>query len=750
VAVALTPIHYGETLVGTTNSRTLTIENVGSADLHATASLAGGEAGEFAIAAAPFTVAPGATQTIEVRFVPTSGGSKATTLRLTSDDADEATIDVSVNGIGMMPADIDPAPLAHDFGEVILGSTAPRTFTVRNLGDVNLQVTLAGLTDGDAGEFAVVGGHAPFTVTPGAVHNLDVRFAPVSAGPKTTRLRFTSDDQDESVVDVVLTGTATTAPELEVVTPTQNYGVVWVGADASRTFVIRNVGSADLQVVTSSVSGNEAAEFAIMQGAAPFTLAPGATHNLDVRFAPAAVGTRTATVRLTSNDQDEGAVDLVVAGTGIMPPDIDAAPTEHDYGEVIVGMTKLRTVAIRNLGGANLQVTAANVFGGNAGEFAIAQGNAPFTVVAGATHNLEIRLTPTSEGPKTTTLRLTSDDPDEGTVDVHLNGTGTLLFPDIATVPESHNYGSRAVGTAVTQGFVVSNTGTKNLVVGMSSLSGPDAESFTIMTGSAGLTIAPGATRLIEIRFSPITAGPKTATLTIPSDDPDENPVLIPLEGTTPPTFMEAGEGGSTNASTVTTDTSFTGVSGDLYLAAVSTKPYRQVSTMTGMGLNWTRVATQCAGRSQTGIELWWAQGTASSGQVTATLVSVPNNAVIAVARYGGVALTNPLMPLVSGNTNGINGGCVTATDTASYSFNVLPTQGNSLVVGGVAVRNKTHNSGSGYTTRLESSHGTAGNMAGIALVDRVVPTATVLPLNGSLNGAVDWAVVGVELRSAP
>ena len=94
VAVVLTPIHYGDTLVGTTNSRTFTVDNVGSADLHATASLVGGEAGEFAVAAASFTVAPGATHTIDVTFVPTSGGSKATTLRLTSDDADEATIDV--------------------------------------------------------------------------------------------------------------------------------------------------------------------------------------------------------------------------------------------------------------------------------------------------------------------------------------------------------------------------------------------------------------------------------------------------------------------------------------------------------------------------------------------------------------------------------------------------------------------------------------------------------------------------------
>jgi hypothetical protein len=38
-------------------------------------------------------------------------------------------------------------------------------------------------------------------------------------------------------------------------------------------------------------------------------------------------------------------------------------------------------------------------------------------------------------------------------------------------------------------------------------------------------------------------------------------------------------------------------------------------------------------------------------------------------------------------------------------------------------------------------------NMVSIALVDRAVATPTTLPLNGTLSGAVDWAVVGVQLR---
>jgi hypothetical protein len=750
IDAVLTPLHYGETLVGATSSRTFAIQNVGSVDLHATASLIGGQAAEFAVTQASITVPPGATDTLDITFVPTSGGPKATTLRLTSDDADEATIEVGLSGVGMMPADIDLAPSTHDFGEVSLGATASQLFRIRNLGDLNLQVNAVGLVEGDRDEFAIAQGNMPFTVPPGASHDLDVRFMPVSPGPKSTRLRFISDDQDESLVDVNLSGTATTAPEIDVMPATQNFGVVWLGADSSRTFIVRNVGSANLEVMDTSLNGSDAGEFAIAQGGAPFTLAPGVTHNLDVLFAPASAGIRTAIVRLTSNDQDEATTDLAVGGTGIMPPDIEVTPTEHNFGEVVVGLSRSRMFAITNSGGADLQVTATSFGGGDASEFAVGQGAAPFTVASGATHNLEIRLAPTSEGLKTTTLRITTDDPDEGAVDVPLNGTATSLVPDIAVQPDGHDYGSLAVGMAVAHTFVVNNTGTKDLVVSALTLSGPDAEAFTVVNGQPGFTVTPGAFRLIEVRFSPATAGPKNVVLTVRSDDPDESDLPISLQGTTPPTFMEAAEGGSASADTVTTDTSLTGVPGNLYLAAVSTKPYRQVSTVTGLGVTWTRVALQCAGRSQTGVEIWWAQGSATTGQVTATLMDTPSSAVIAVARYAGVAQADPITPLVAGNTNGVNGACQNATDTATYSFNVTTTETNSLVLGAVAVRNKTHTSTFGYTRRIEVSHGTVGNVAGIEVIDRPAYLATVLPLNGSLNSDVDWAVIGVELRAGP
>jgi hypothetical protein len=745
---------YGDVLIGTNATRTVTIRNLGGADLQVSAStLTGGDAGQFAITqgGAPFTLGPGATRNLDVRFTPTSGGLKSTTLRLTSTDADESPLDVALSGTGTTAPEIDVVPTSHNYGTTLIGATATQTFAIRNIGNAELQVTSTTLAGGQAGEFAITLGGGAFTVAPGGTHNIDVRFAPTSTGPKSATLQLASNDSDENPLNVSLSGIGNTPPDIDVAPNPYSYGGILVGSNALRTFVVTNTGGADLQVTATSLVGGQAAEFAITAGGGSFTLASGATRNLEVRFSPISGGPKATTLRLTSNDPDENPIDVALSGTGTTAPEIDVVPAADNYGPVVINTTSSRTFAIRNTGSADLQVGSATLVGGDSVQFAITSGGAPFTVAPGATHNLVVGFTPTSTGPKATTLRLTSDDQDEPIVDVALSGTGTVLVPDIAVTPASHNYGTQGVGSSVTQSFTVSNTGTGDLIVGASTLTGPNASEFAFVSGQAGFTVAPGATSAIEVRFSPTTQVAKSAVLTIPSNDPDENPVVVNLSGTggpaTPPTFEDVRQGGSTALTTVTTATNVTGVTGHLYLAAISSKTHRTVTAVTGLGLTWTRVAAQCAGRNQTGLELWWAQGAATTGPVTATLASAPANALIAVARYSGVSATGPVAPLVAGNTNGVSGACANGTDSAAYSFNVTTSHSNAVVFGAVAMRTKTNTPGAGYTERAEMAEGSGGDMVTVAFVDQSVPTPTSLLLNGTLNGAVDWAVIGVQLR---
>jgi uncharacterized repeat protein (TIGR02543 family) len=239
------------------------------------------------------------------------------------------------------------------------------------------------------------------------------------------------------------------------------------------------------------------------------------------------------------------------------------------------------------------------------------------------------------------------------------------------------------------------------------------------------------------------------ATITM-DDDRDVTATFTAMGGSGQVVHQETRTSGSSSSITVATSASLTGVSGDLYLAAVAVKPNIAVNGITGLGLNWTRLQAQCAGRNQTGVEIWMAMGSPSgNGTVTATLVSTPSNAVIAVSRYSGVDATNPIGNIVSGNTNGAGGSCSDGTDDDSYSLDLNAAVAGAMVYGAASMRNRTHTPGAGYFERgeLMQSSGSGGSAAAIAVEDRIVAAAGTVVVNGTFSGSVDWAVVAVEIK---
>jgi hypothetical protein len=186
---------------------------------------------------------------------------------------------------------------------------------------------------------------------------------------------------------------------------------------------------------------------------------------------------------------------------------------------------------------------------------------------------------------------------------------------------------------------------------------------------------------------------------------------------------------------------------GQLYLAAISSKPYRNTVAVSGLGLAWTELVDQCSGRSQTGMSLWWARGSPSaSGPVTATLASVAENGVLAVSRYAGVAPSGPVGSVLGANSNGTGGACTGGIDAASYSFPLATLSSNALLHAAVGIRQRTHTPGAGYTERVEVLQGTGGSAAGLAAEDRPVPLPGTASVQGSSDSTVDWAAAAVEL----
>ncbi len=136
--------------------------------------------------------------------------------------------------------------------------------------------------------------------------------------------------------------------------------------------------------------------------------------------------------------------------------------------------------------------------------------------------------------------------PDEPEIDVR--GLGTSI-PDGDTSPrtaDDTDFGSVNTGNSHSHTFTIHNTGTETLqLTGSPSVqvSGTHAANFTVTSQPGSTSIAPSGSTTFTVRFIPSATGLRTATLTIPNTDLNENPYTYSIQGTgsspsdtTPPT----------------------------------------------------------------------------------------------------------------------------------------------------------------------------------------------------------------------
>ena len=102
--------------------------------------------------------------------------------------------------------DIAADPMSHDFGYVIENTSSHHVFVVSNEGAADLYVTSVTVTGPDVGDFHIESTTGSFVLAPGGVHNIDVSFTPTSSGSMNASLQILSDDPDEGILNISLSG----------------------------------------------------------------------------------------------------------------------------------------------------------------------------------------------------------------------------------------------------------------------------------------------------------------------------------------------------------------------------------------------------------------------------------------------------------------------------------------------------------------------------------------------------------------
>jgi hypothetical protein len=196
------------------------------------------------------------------------------------------------------------------------------------------------------------------------------------------------------------------------------------------------------------------------------------------------------------------------------------------------------------------------------------------------------------------------------------------------------------------------------------------------------------------------------------------------------------------------TTPSITAEDNDLYLLSVSMKPYLDVSTVTGLGLTWSELEDQPAGRSQTGVSVWYAQGISTTGGVTVTLASQAAGLAVSLSRISGVHYSYPIGATETANTNGIDGSGADGIDCANANVSFTTSNYGSMVFGIATTRVQPFTPAPEYTQVDVITGSTSGSQARITSFQKSQPIPGYVMVNGT-NAEVDWAIAGIEIKPA-
>jgi ASPM-SPD-2-Hydin domain-containing protein len=424
------PVFFGQVTVNSSLTRTIVVRNTGNADLNITSlDRSVGTSAEYTWSpASPFTIAPGGSTTLFVTYTPVDTTTDNGSLTITSNDPVRPTLFLFLSGSGMgnsVPV-ISLSTPTVSFIQVPVYSSATTSVLITNTGNADLNVSSVGRCAGTSTEYAWSPA-APFTLVPGGSAALLITYSPTDTIADFGCLTITSNDPAKPAVSIGLAGipAATAAPVISLGTGTAQllFGQVTVYSSVTRTVLVMNTGSADLNVSSIGSCVGTSTEYTWSPDA-PLTIVPGGSATLFVTYSPIDESTDNGCLEIASNDTVHPKVDLFLSGSGLAPQpqliDIDIT------GFAVVGRVSIAkgkpimpSLTVQNPGSfsSGIDRVTARLEGVENNVTVYSQTIALDNIAAGATVSVNFpSYNPVTVGTITWTVIVADDDPDSDTV----------------------------------------------------------------------------------------------------------------------------------------------------------------------------------------------------------------------------------------------------------------------------------------------------------------------------------------------
>ncbi len=331
------------------------------------------------------------------------------------------------------------------FGSVSLGGMITRTFTIENVGCVDLDLTgepIVVIEGDDPSFFTVILQPAVTTLAPGESVDFQVKYTGTAYGAHNAIVRIDNNDvlndpftfaisAATSPAVMVITGNNINIPNGDM-TPQSadftDYGVIAFNGTRTRTFRVLNIGASTLFLTGTprvALSGPGASKFTVTTQPQA-SVGPGSNRLFQIRFDANEVGEFVATVTIENSDLGNNpytfdikatvlAPSMEVRGNNILIVNGDVTPEvpdNTDFGHRIVGSSRNHTFTVYNGGPGHLFLSGSPrvvLSGANADQFSVTL--QPVSLVSPNNSSLyRITYSPTGVGVHFATVTIASND----------------------------------------------------------------------------------------------------------------------------------------------------------------------------------------------------------------------------------------------------------------------------------------------------------------------------------------------------
>lgn len=409
------------------------------------------------------------------------------------------------------------------FPPTIIENISTQSNWIYNWGVLPLDILAIEVT---SPEFSVTTATFRTEVTAGDSLELAVIFAPTQPGPVDAFIIVAS-NAPTSPDSFAVSGTAT-APEMSLSTGEIDFGPVLIGSDATASFFVRNIGTAELEILDAYFDDGP---FYLLEDSPRLsaTIPPGDSLEVIIGFTPPfeSLAVYQSTLEIHSNAFTNPVQTVTVYGEGIAP--ILSVPLFGcDMGEVAFGETGYCPFSIRNDGNYPLTIDSLNVQA--PGQFFISQ--APQAPIASGDSSIVIvGFAPYHRGYQDTDIYIYSNDPFHDLYYTTVTGVG--IAPLMTYDPAIIEFGDVLIGTSVSEEIIIGNNGDAPLVID-SLYTSQDPIFYAYIPGPPppeNYSVLPGETITVQVQFSPVDEDFEYETLTLLSNDVDSPELTIILTG---------------------------------------------------------------------------------------------------------------------------------------------------------------------------------------------------------------------------